>query len=189
MKTKQAKHYCNSKKGFSLIELLCAIVVIAIVVGATATGLAISYKSVMLGGEKDKASALSQKYCDIIMCYIENTASNDPNASITEQSQKDKNILFADNPNLYFKFTDNVINKLKTDIPNMPTNPQYNSVADANAATKKRDNVYFVVESEGNYANADGKTYVTYKTTVFVDYTDNNTISCTGSVTKPQLAP
>ena len=44
--------YFKSKKGFSLIELLCAVVIMAIVVSATATGLAVSFKSIMIGSAR-----------------------------------------------------------------------------------------------------------------------------------------
>ena len=60
------KHF-KSKKGFSLLELICAIMIMAIAVSATATGLAISYESITKNSLMNKASAKAQMYCDIVM--------------------------------------------------------------------------------------------------------------------------
>ena len=72
------KKYLKSKKGFSLLELVCAIMIMAIAVSATATGLNISNQSITKNSLMDKASAKAQMYCDVIMTYVEKTPSNDP---------------------------------------------------------------------------------------------------------------
>ena len=71
------KHF-KSKKGFSLLELICAIMIMAIAVSATATGLAISYESITKNSLMNKASAKAQMYCDIVMTYVEKTPSHNP---------------------------------------------------------------------------------------------------------------
>ena len=54
------KKYLKSKKGFSLLELVCAIMIMAIAVSATATGLNISNQSITKNRHMDKASAKAQ---------------------------------------------------------------------------------------------------------------------------------
>lgn len=67
-----------NKRGISLAELMCAVLIMSISVSATARALATSYRSITLGYCRDRASAISQEYCDVIMSYIEYTPSIDP---------------------------------------------------------------------------------------------------------------
>lgn len=60
----------NSKKGFTLIELIVAIMILLIVIGASVRGISISYRSAMLGAEKNDAQSIAQRNCDIIMSAI-----------------------------------------------------------------------------------------------------------------------
>lgn len=148
----------KSKKGFSLLELLCAIMIIAIVVGATATGLAVSYKSITLGGEKDRANARAQEYCDIVMTYVEN-------APITLPFDCD-----------FYTFSDSTKGQLNIDIADITC---YTTKTDLNTRTKRTDDVYYTIEEIGTVNSA-----TSYEITVYVDYTSENTTYCKGTVTK-----
>lgn len=153
----------KSKKGFSLLELLCAVLIIAIVVGATATGLAISYKSVTLGGIKDKANAKAQEYCDILMTYVENVSSIPSSASG------------------YYSLVDADENNLENDIPAIKC---YTNKNNLDAKIKKTDDVYYTITSSGDINKADGTKLTSYEITVYVDYTSENTTYCKGTVTR-----
>lgn len=61
----------NSKKGMSLLELIVAIIIIMVVVGASVSGLSLSYKSVLLGAAQDDAQSVAQRDCAIIMNAIQ----------------------------------------------------------------------------------------------------------------------
>lgn len=77
MKAPKKRKLLN-KRGISLAELMCAVLIMSISVSATARALATSYRSITLGYCRDRASAISQEYCDVIMSYIEYTPSIDP---------------------------------------------------------------------------------------------------------------
>ena len=157
------KKYLKSKKGFSLLELVCAIMIMAIAVSATATGLNISNQSITKNSLMDKASAKAQMYCDVIMTYVEKTPSNDPYDgwdSLTD-AQKNANKLFNTPPNQTYAFT--------SDIKNRDFN---------------KNEVAYTIQKEGSYTNSDGISMVSYKITVYIDYGTNGTTSCTGIITK-----
>lgn len=60
----------NNKKGLTLVELIVAVMILMIAVGASVGGLSMSYRSTMLGAEKDDAQSVAQRNCDIIMSCI-----------------------------------------------------------------------------------------------------------------------
>lgn len=70
------KRRINSKKGFSLLELIVAIIILLLVISATVSGLQMSYRSVIIGAEKDDAQSLAQRNCDIVMAAISKSAEN-----------------------------------------------------------------------------------------------------------------
>ena len=188
--------YFKSKKGFSLIELLCAVVIMAIVVSATATGLAVSYQSIMIGSAQDKASAKAQEYCDVIMTYIQYTPAHDPTVGVYvsgTESDPDKNILFnlgegADciisTPDASDPTRLDVLQQIKN-----ATHPQMQQLADDYALsshTKNDEIPYFIIKKNGEYDNG-GIKFVSYQITAYVDYGKGKyTAYCTGSVTKPK---
>lgn len=190
--------YFKSKKGFSLLELLCAVVIMAIVVSATATGLAVSYKSIVIGSEQDKASAKAQEYCDIIMTYVQFTPSHDPSlVSYVSGDKSDpaKNLLFDLTKGNKCMFTADVMNQVIAATGTLPDPAVDTAIeqiidrAHADSRTKNDDKPYFIVEKNGNFNN-NGVDYVSYQITVFVDYGNSNyTTYCTGSVTRPKYQP
>ena len=66
----------HSKKGFSLVELIVAIMILMITVGGCLSALNMSYRSVLMGAVKDDAQSLAQRDCDIIMSIISKQAEN-----------------------------------------------------------------------------------------------------------------
>lgn len=66
----------NSKKGFTLIELIVSIMILMIVISASVRGLDISYRSALLGAAKNDAQSLAQRNCDIIMSAITSNVEN-----------------------------------------------------------------------------------------------------------------
>lgn len=165
------KKYLKNKKGFSLLELLCAVMIMAIAVSATATGLAISYQSITRNSLLNKASAKAQMYCDVIMTYVEKTPSNDPDqynawdnvkyqiingdGSITNYKlDKTVNKLFADQPNTGYKFTNEIQDNIKTDLMNLESNisdvKQY-SESDISTRSFNKTEVAYVIKPIATY--------------------------------------
>lgn len=184
------KHF-KSKKGFSLLELICAIMIMAIAVSATATGLAISYESITKNSLMNKASAKAQMYCDIVMTYVEKTPShNPPPASVWDSSvDPSKNELFAEQPNEGLKFKTEIQESIKDDVKaldNSMTAKQYDTASISSRPFDTSEMAY-VVEVQGKYVNK-GKKMVSYKITTYVDYGTNGTTTCEGIVTKPEFA-
>lgn len=60
----------RGKKGVTLLELLISVVIIVIVLMGTVSAFAASYNSVLIGAEKDKASATAQTVSDVIASVI-----------------------------------------------------------------------------------------------------------------------
>lgn len=168
---KKKSSYFKSKKGFSLLELLCAVVVIAIVVAGTASGLAVSHRSILIGAEKDKASARAQEYCDIIMTYVEYTPDSDlfsnTGSCILESGIKTK-----------------IENDIKEGNSNV-TEITQTTVADAEDVSRAKNNSvpYFVITKTGMSPTEDSE-LVSYEITVYVDYANSATTYCTGTVAK-----
>ncbi len=169
---KKKSSYFKSKKGFSLLELLCAVVVIAIIVAGTASGLAVSHRSILIGAEKDKASARAEEYCDIIMTYVEYTSDTD---------------LFDNTSSCSLKA--NVKNDIENDIkkgnPDVTEVIQYGNVEQAENVSRAKDNAipYFVITKIGKSPAVDSN-LVSYEITVYVDYASSATTYCTGTVAK-----
>lgn len=210
-KTLKIKKHFNNKKGFSLLELLCAIMIMAIAVSATATGLAVSYQSITKNSLMNQASAKAQMFCDLVMTYVEKTPSNDPSEDwnsvgytipATAYSPEAKyvlnqsaNKLFASNPNPNpnYTFTDEIKNNIKIDVLNLDSTmtdvKQYSS-GTIGARPFNKAELAYVIEKEGSFlkdktkSNTPDNIAVTYKITVYVDYGTNGNTYCTGTVTK-----
>ncbi|HHZ06281.1 MAG TPA: type II secretion system protein [Clostridiales bacterium] len=177
----------NSKKGFSLLELICAIIILALVISSTVAGLSISYRSILVGAEKDKASALAQKYCDIIMTYVSETPSNEPGMG----GDSTKNKLFKASST--HELEGDIIDAIEVDTAGADAITQAKPTDIYDTRTRTADKVYFTIEKEGTKElnESPGSTtkiyYCTYKITVYIDYTNENTTYCTGSITKPAV--
>lgn len=187
----KTKKYLKNKKGFSLLELLCAVMIMAIAVSATATGLAISYQSITRNSLLNKASAKAQMYCDVIMTYVEKTPSIDhmfPQATLPDDD-KAKNKLFASGSDYIFK--DEIKDNIKVDVANLDssmTEAKQYSKTDIGSRAFNKSEVAYVVESAGEYKTSKDVDMKSYKITVYIDYGTNGTATCTGVVTKPMCA-
>lgn len=183
------KKYFKSKKGFSLLELLCAVMIMAIAVSATAVGLNISNQSITKNSLMNKASAKAQMYCDIIMTYVEVTPSHDPSVSWNgwTEDYKSKNKLFINGSN--YEFVDDIKTQISNDIKSLDTNIT-DVIQSTNISNKDIDatKVKYVIEKEGSYTTSENIDMVSYKITVYVDYGTNGRTSCTGVVTKTKYA-
>lgn len=186
----KTKKYLKNKKGFSLLELLCAVMIMAIAVSSTATGLAISYQSITKNSLLNKASAKAQMYCDVIMTYVEKTPSDDPTENWVGRDTSD-NKLFAPQPNLTYRFTNEVCDKIKADITaldsTMTDAKQYTTASISSRAFNAAE-VAYVIDREGTYTTTAGVEMASYNITVYVNYGTNGIVSCSGVVTKPKFS-
>ena len=82
------KRRINNKKGLSLLELIIAVTIIMLTVGASIMGLNLSYRSVQMGAKKDDAQSLAQRDCDIIMSILSKKAEQ-PSVSGTGTALED----------------------------------------------------------------------------------------------------
>lgn len=187
----KTKKYLKNKKGFSLLELLCAVMIMAIAVSATATGLAISYQSITRNSLLNQSSAKAQMFCDVIMTYVEKTPSIDPAFPQTTLSDDDKakNKLFAVSSD--YIFNDEIKDNIKEDVNNLDSTmteaKQYSKTNIGSRAFNKSE-VAYVVESAGTYTTSANVDMKSYRITVYIDYGTNGTATCTGVVTKPMCA-
>ena len=187
----KTKKYLKNKKGFSLLELLCAVMIMAIAVSATATGLAISYQSITRNSLLNQSSAKAQMYCDVIMTYVEKTPSIDPAFPQTTLSDDDKakNKLFAASSDYIFK--DEIKDNIKVDVAKLDssmTEANQYSKTDIGSRAFNKSEVAYVVESAGTYTTSANVDMKSYRITVYIDYGTNGTATCTGVVTKPMCA-
>lgn len=95
---KKAKKF-NSKKGFTLVELIVGIMIMLVVVSASVRGVTISYRSAMLGAAKNDAQSIAQRNCDIIMTAI---VTNVENKKYTSANIATLGDMFTDNNCDYF---------------------------------------------------------------------------------------
>lgn len=71
---KLKRQLLHNKRGLSLVELIVAVMIIMITIAGSIHGLTISYRSVLMGAQKDDAQAVAQRDCDIIMSIISKQA-------------------------------------------------------------------------------------------------------------------
>ncbi len=186
------KRRINSKKGLSLLELIVAIIILLLVISATVSGLNLSYRSVLMGAEKDDAQSLAQRNCDIIMSAISKNAENgtlsgkingsgaatsfESSFFSTLQSDMELNLYTTDllgvktgyDPTLY------------TDIE------QYPAGGSPTADPNKKKQYVKIEQEERELTSTDGTTtkYDVYKITTYVYYGNENNmyITCEGEV-------
>lgn len=181
----------NSKKGLSLLELIVAIIILLLVISATVSGLNLSYRSVLIGAEKDDAQSLAQRNCDIIMSSISKNAENGTlsgkiNGSGTATSFESS----------FFSTlqSDMELNLYTTDLLGVKTgyDPSlYDDIEQCpslgpTADTNKKKQYVKIEQEERALTSTDGTvtTYDVYKITIYVyyGYEDNMYITCEGEV-------
>lgn len=194
---KKAKKF-NSKKGFTLVELIVGIMIMLIVVSASVKGIAISYRSAMLGAAKNDAQSIAQRNCDIIMTSI---TTNVENITYTDENIHTFGEMFTDiNCN---KFKDDFRDSLNEidlviDFPDGGYNgEQYAPVKqivgeEANVTTQHRLDVtadnskkyqyYTIQKFDKETAIVGNINYQSFYVTTYVYYTDNGYVTCSGEV-------
>lgn len=167
------KKYIKSKKGFSLLELIVAVIILCIVISATVTGLAMSYNSILVGAEKDNMSSIAQKNCDIIMAVID-SASQSNEADVFEgMTYKLKDTV---NVNQYTEVLHG------TDVYAEGIEPTDDI---SNVADKQKGKAYYNITKTKLKENVGSEEYSLYTINTYVFYADEKYVTCTGTVTKP----
>ena len=190
----------NSKKGFTLVELIVAVMILMIVISASVQGLNISYRSTLMGAAKNDAQSMAERNCDIIMSAIVTTVENTPYSS----SEVDdlKGLLNSTSPGpVGLSASSGMLNDIGNDTY-IYLSGGYNSaqyapiqqvVGNASAVESKRASEtddkkfqYFTIDkSERDMTNAAGtvtKTYQIYRITTYVYYSDKGYVTCEGEV-------
>lgn len=190
----------NNKKGLTLVELIVAVMILMIAVGASVGGLSMSYRSVMLGAEKDDAQSVAQRNCDIILSCIKTNF--DKGIDDGKTPQESIEVIF-NNP-----YSTPVFNAAFTAKIAYDTAIDAYSVRDpSGAAVKSYDpNQYAEIEqitSESSLAGDPGvkkqyyiidvsnrklqsgtstEDYAVYKVTTYTYYSSDGYVSCEGEV-------
>lgn len=198
LKNKKLKF--NSKKGFTLIELIVAIMILLIVISASVRGISISYRSALLGAEKNDAQSLAQRNCDIIMSAL---VTNVENKSFGDLDTLDGMVYsdgsgFVDSPPEYYATW--VCTDTKMVLPNGGYDKdQYEDIKqvvggasavenqkdfDVNNArvTGAPDKKYQYFTLSRTEKKIGSSTYQVYKITTYVYYTENGFVTCEGEV-------
>lgn len=189
----------NSKKGFTLVELIVAVMILMIVISASVQGLNISYRSTLMGAAKNDAQSMAERNCDIIMSAIVTTVEN----TTYSHSEVDdlKGLLETPGPGpVGFSASSGMLNDIGNDTY-IYLSGGYNSaqyapiqqvVGNASAVESKRASEtddkkfqYFTIDkSERTMTSTAGarKTYQVYRITTYVYYSDKGYVTCEGEV-------
>lgn len=199
LKNKKLKF--NSKKGFTLIELIVAVMILLVVISASVRGVSISYRSALLGAEKNDAQSLAQRNCDIIMSAI---VTNVENKTFANEYTLDGMVRFGgdgfanNGSNTYLDWVcDDTDIILENDIGY--DKDQYAELKQVvggveDVKSQKADDVldartslqpikkyqYFTLSRKQKEIG--GPTYQVYKITTYVYYSDNGFVTCEGEV-------
>lgn len=186
------KRRINNKKGLSLLELIVAVTIIMLTVGASVMGLNLSYRSVQMGAKKDDAQSLAQRDCDIIMSIISKQAEL-PAASGTGTALSD--CLTGSGSTLAFDsafFTNTVMADTDIHLYSTIYDPsQYDVLEQQTAYSGFDPNIqkrYVRIQNEDrttqDAVSGTTKTYDVYKITVSVYYgtQQNMYVTCEGEV-------
>ncbi len=173
----------NSKKGLTLVELIVAIMILLIAIGASVGGLTLSYRSTMMGAEKDDAQSLAQRDCDIIMSCI----------TTNIEDGKTVNDLFIDpegNPKFKNSYPSLYLTNIQSDINighfvDSYNTTQYSLITEIQNTSELSGsslvkNQFFMVDVETREIGV--KEYLVYRITTYVYYSDTACVSCEGEV-------
>jgi len=169
----------NSKKGLTLVELIVAIMILLIAIGASVGGLTLSYHSIMNGAEKDDAQSVAERNCDIIMNCI--TSNVDRGVALNNVFDAP----YASSP----EFTVTRLSQIQNDTAISVTGSTYSSdyeqieqksvgFAPTGDTTVKKQ--YFTVETDERKIGTND--YIVYKITTYTYYTDTAYVTCEGEV-------
>jgi hypothetical protein len=169
-----------------------------IVVSASVKGIAISYRSAMLGAAKNDAQSIAQRNCDIIMTSI---TTNVENITYTAENINKFGEMFTDSNCNKFKddFRDSLNNiDLAINFPDGGYNEeQYAPVKqivggksdvitqhrlDVTADNSKKYQYYTIQKLDKETAIVGNTDYQSFYVTTYVYYTDNGYVTCSGEV-------
>lgn len=189
----------NSKKGFTLIELIVAVMILLIVIGASVRGISISYRSAMLGAEKNDAQSVAQRNCDIIMSAI---VTNVEKKTFSDFDTLDGMVTHTGNgftntsPNTYASWISNDADMYLPDggydknqyLPLQQILSNGDKRSDVENYKKNVDEIlypdkkyqYFTLSRTENKIGT--STYQVYKITTYVYYTNKAYVTCEGEV-------
>lgn len=188
----KSKRRINSKKGLSLLELIVAIIILLLVISATVSGLNLSYRSVLLGAEKDDAQSLAQRNCDIVMAAISKNAESGTlstkiiGSGTATSFESGFFATFQSDVKLNLYSTDSLGVKTGYDPSLYDDIEQCPSGGPTADSDKKKQYVKIEQEERDMTSSVDGTTtkYDVYKITTYVyyGYEDNMYITCEGEV-------
>ena len=154
----------NSKKGMTLLELILAIVIIVIVMMGTVSAFALSYKSILIGAEKDKMSAQAQTKSDIV-------------ASVMKYKEQTD---FWYNDQLKSNYIDNLKQDIGTD-----ANSYVKNISDIGNGTHAKGDIRYNVQIKTGVKPESGstKTIDVAVATVYIYYTDKDFVKSESTAT------
>ncbi|MEE0858591.1 MAG: prepilin-type N-terminal cleavage/methylation domain-containing protein [Acutalibacteraceae bacterium] len=199
-KSKKKKGF-NSKKGLTLIELIVAIMILMLVISASVSGLNLSYRSVLVGAQKDDSQSLAQRNCDILMSVISSYAETDDLDTIIVNTPGSSVAKFDDAHFTYILNDVDLMNCLSGaggagvggyDTTQFAELKQCESEAEVKTqaandfstgdSTKKQYCVLSVNSRDLTETDGTTQTYDVYKIKVYVYYNAKGFITCEGEV-------
>ncbi len=190
----------NNKKGLTLVELIVAVMILMIAVGASVGGLSMSYRSTMLGAEKDDAQSVAQRNCDIIMSCIKtnvdkgvdsgktvnqiiNGMFTNPDSSPTFKSSY-KTKIEGDTTITAYSVRDPSGSAIKSyDPAQYSTIEQISSESSLVGDSSVKKQYYIIdVSTRKLDSGTSTKEYSVYKITTYTYYSSNGYVSCEGEV-------
>ncbi len=198
LKAKRRKF--NSKKGFTLVELIVAVMILLIVVSASVRGLTLSYRSASMGALKNDAQSVAQRDCDLIMSAIAAIAEYEEFDDL--ESQKTLNGRFDNSAGVYCAIEDEFHNTIKEDAKFNFTSAGYDnnryaelqkvsntgsSVSGVQATNYSNDpnkqyHYYTITRKDGELIPGSSITSQVYKITTYVYYSEKGFVTCEGEV-------
>lgn len=197
----------NNKKGLTLVELIVAVMILMIAVGASVGGLSMSYRSTMLGAEKDDAQSVAQRNCDIIMSCISTNVDKGVSSGKTVHEIISGMFTNPDSAHPEFKngFKNNIVLDTRVSAYSQRTVPdpsggapinlktydpeQYSDieqVTDESAvvgdSSVKKQYYTIDVSTRKLGSGTSTKTYSVYKITTYTYYSSDGYVSCEGEV-------
>lgn len=195
LKNKKLKF--NSKKGFTLLELIVAVMILLIVISASVRGISISYRSALLGAEKNDAQSLAQRNCDIIMSAL---TTHVENKKFTDTSTLDGMVTINGNgfepPYRGWIYNDikmvldeggydteqyKDIQQVLGGDSDVKKRKENDAKADKAALQPVKKYQYFTLDCTERQIGS-GPKHQVYKVTTYVYYTDNGFVTCEGEV-------
>ena len=181
------KRKFNSKKGLTLLELIVAIIILLMTIGASVGGLNLSYQSALIGAEKDDAQSLAQRNWDIIMEVISSYAETGDLDEIIDHASGSGVGRFKD---AHFALMQSDMIFSATPVTGYDPNKYATILQCDNESgvvptyTNEKPQYCVLSVNSRNMTSVGGTTtsYEVYHIKVYVYYTDDDYITCEGEV-------